>query len=438
MKVKTLFKLALQRLKYNKKRNFIIIIVMMLIAIIILFLGMIQYSISKYVESMENNMELRTLGDYLYIPSKYQEIKNTINNIENVEMVVDEFERTIHAGQESKQLQKNGTTGTVFLKPANSKSCPEVIEGRKISNNDKYVIILPNKIYANNQIEGVDNQIKESDYISGEDFLGKELSIEFKTDEKTEIIKFEVIGIYDSEKYNDVSTPYIPMNTVKMINEQLGYEPKAYFMTIVVDKIENLEKVQKELYNAGIIQETKIEEEASEDTTDSNILETNFSHVTNISLKTLNIIKNVLVVALLSSAIILLFLLIITNINKTYLLKTDLGILKIEGYTNKDIQKIIILENIFLCLISIIFAFIGFKILQLIMNIIFENIIQTNTVGITAMAIKEQIYYISKIPQSLDIKFSVISMALFVIIEIASTYLINKKILKKNIKKILE
>ena len=228
------------------------------------------------------------------------------------------------------------------------------------------------------------------------------------------------------------------MNTVKMINEHLGYEPKAYFMTIVVDKIENLEKVQKELYNAGIIQETKIEEEASEDTTDSNILETNFSHVTNISLKTLNIIKNVLVVALLSSAIILLFLLIITNINKTYLLKTDLGILKIEGYTNKDIQKIIILENIFLCLISIIFAFIGFKILQLIMNIIFENIIQTNTVGITAMAIKEQIYYISKIPQSLDIKFSVISMALFVIIEIASTYLINKKILKKNIKKILE
>lgn len=117
MKVKTLFKLALQRLKYNKKRNFIIIIVMMLIAIIILFLGMIQYSITKYVESMENNMELRTLGDYLYIPSKYQEIKNTINNIENVEMVVDEFERTIHAGQESKQLQKNGTTGTVFLKP---------------------------------------------------------------------------------------------------------------------------------------------------------------------------------------------------------------------------------------------------------------------------------------------------------------------------------
>ena len=210
MKVKTLFKLALQRLKYNKKRNFIIIIVMMLIAIIILFLGMIQYSITKYVESMENNMELRTLGDYLYIPSKYQEIKNTINNIENVEMVVDEFERTIHAGQESKQLQKNGTTGTVFLKPANSKSCPEVIEGRKISNNDKYVIILPNKIYANNQIEGVDNQIKESDYISGEDFLGKELSIEFKTDEKTEIIKFEVIGIYDSErcKYTIYSNEY--------------------------------------------------------------------------------------------------------------------------------------------------------------------------------------------------------------------------------------
>lgn len=438
MKVKTLFKLAVQRLKYNRKRNFIITILMMLIAIIILFLGMIQYSITKYVESMENNMELRTLGDYLYIPSKYQEIKNTINNIENVEMVVDEFERTIHAGQESKQLQKNGTTGTIFSKPANSKSCPEVIEGRKISDNDDYVIILPSKIYANNQIEGVSNQIDENDYINGKEFLGKDLSIEFTTDTRIETIEFEVIGIYDSEKYNDVSTPYIPIKTIKNINEKLSYEPRAYYMSVVVDKIENLEKVQSKLYNAGIIQETEIEEEASENNVNNDILEINFSHVTNISLETLNIIKNVIVMSLLLSAIILLFLILITNINKAYVSKADLGILKIEGYTDKNIQKIIILENIFICLISIILAFICFEILQLVMNTIFKNIIQTDTIGLTATAIKEQVYYILKIPQKVDIQISIALMVLLVVIEIVCVYLVNRRLLKKSVKDILK
>ena len=72
------------------------------------------------------------------------------------------------------------------------------------------------------------------------------------------------------------------------------------------------------------------------------------------------------------------------------------------------------------------------------MNTIFKNIIQTDTIGLTATAIKEQVYYILKIPQKVDIQISIALMVLLVVIEIVCVYLVNRRLLKKSVKDILK
>ena len=137
------------------------------------------------------------------------------------------------------------------------------------------------------------------------------------------------------------------------------------------------------------------------------------------------------------SILILFIMILITNINKSYISSTELGILKIIGYKNKDIQKITILENVFICILSILIGLVIFKILQYLGNLFINWIIQIDTPGITFNKIQEQLLYISKIPQKVDIKSLTFFSIIVILFEIVNTYFINKKFLSKKITNLL-
>lgn len=149
-------------------------------------------------------------------------------------------------------------------------------------------------------------------------------------------------------------------------------------------------------------------------------------------------IKKLLLFFIVASILILVVFLITSNVNKSYLSTREIGILKVEGYTNKEIQKLAIMENIIVCLISIIISLIIFEIIKLSANVFGNYIIEKDIVGITMNKIKRQIYYIKKIPQQVNLIFLVVMSIIIIVIESLNTFFINRRILSKNIKEILK
>ncbi len=109
-----------------------------------------------------------------------------------------------------------------------------------------------------------------------------------------------------------------------------------------------------------------------------------------------------------------------------------------EGKTTLLNIKITIIENIIICLISIIIALIMFAIISLIANIIFNNIIQKEIIGLTTRKIQEQLYYITKIPKKISAFFVLVISFILIAIETLNTYFTNKRILSKNISEMLK
>lgn len=436
--------------KQNKKRNIFTMIIITILLICILFINMIYYSIQQYTNNIEDSIELRKIYGIRYLPEQYDPLKEKIEKIEHVEMCVGQTEKRVFAVKECTQFKNLEADGIIELGVVNAKICPEVIKGRKLAEDDFDSIIIPSNIYANSEAVDIDNPISDEEYVKGDTLLNKDIEIQFKTDENKIYTKsFKVVGIFDSDKYQNTSMPYITEQTAKKINEEIGYFPDEYYMEIVVDNFKNIENVENELYNEKIISNDGIINEAQDDSEVGNTQEVNFATTTHISIQTQRLIEKIMLYMLIIIIVILISILLVTNVNKSYISKTEIAILKVEGYTNKEIQRITIFENIIVFLISMLLAFIGFEILKFIMNYILNCLLQTDilnnmnlttkTIGITAETeIKEQIYYLLKIPQKINWIFISFTTVMLLFIDIINTFFINRRILNKNIADILK
>ncbi len=431
MRISTFFFLLRQRLKVNTKINIILIIIMSLILVNLLCSNLIAYSISQYINSFEKNIELRTIRGFSYSPNNYENIKEKIEKIENVEMVVSQYEKRVIATEYCKQFENGNTDGFIEIHPINVKTCPEIICGRRITNNDKYVIILPSKIYANSEYR---NFISNDEFIETNSLINKDIDVKFETENNEPVIKkFKVIGIYDSNIYNDTKTPYIPSKIIKEINDEIGYIPNTFQLNIVVDKLENLEYVNNYIYENNIIQKNSLQNEIEKTSRNMSILETNFSQETDISLDTLDILKKISYFLVIISLVLFCMMLLAINVDKVYFSSIDIGIMRIQGYTKKNIQLITIVENIILCITSFFISVIIFTIIKYIIIIAINYYISIDSIGITFNEIKEQLYYIKQISLKINVFYFAINLLIVILAEICNTYLINKLTLSKTI-----
>ncbi len=426
--------ISIKRIKQNRKRNLILIVPLCFLLIILFSINMIIYSVSSQIENIQNSIELRTINGISYNQQNYNQILENLQSIDHIQMIADQYEQKVIAVETCENLKNSFTDGYIKIKPINTKTCPEVISGRKISETDRYVIILPSKIYANSNFRDYTNPISENEYINGETLLNKKISIKFTPDNTNSFEKeFLVVGIYDSQKYNNTKTPYVPIQVIRELNKEINYIPNYFQLQITVDNISNVEETLRLLDEKNIISKNNLEKEA-ENTLANNISKTeyNISQSLNLSIETMEIIKKLIIFLFIISLIILLFVLLTTNINKSYLQTSELWILKVEGYTNKDIQKITIIENIFLCIIGILISIIIFILLHYIINFAIENILQIDTLNLNLKLneIKEQIYYFSQIPQKINPIFIIILSICVIIIEAINTFIINHRILR--------
>ena len=99
MKINMIFSIAIKKLKQDFRRNLIIVIPIIVITILLLILNMIQYSIDAHIDSIRNNIELRTISGISYSDSNYEEVIDKLENIEHILMIADLYESNIFARQ---------------------------------------------------------------------------------------------------------------------------------------------------------------------------------------------------------------------------------------------------------------------------------------------------------------------------------------------------
>lgn len=437
MKINDIIKISIKSLRRNRKKNKLLYIPLIIMLVILFLVNIIQYSTNNYINKIGKGIELRRISGIEYIPSKYEETKNEIEKIKHVEWVYNQEEERVFSVLYCKQFSAETQGVLIWLYPATENVLPDLVSGRGIQENDEYVAIIPNKIYVSSEPMTITDQIRDGEeYLNGNDFLGKEITIE--NDDKGIVKKFKVVGVYDNQSNNQSDVVYIPAKTVKEINQELEYDPGYYRLNVVVDDISNIEYVEQEMRDKNLLKRDRISTKLNENGyRDTDTLSGNIASVTSITKESQKAIKNIITGFLIVATIVFMIILIITNSNKTYISNVDIGLMKIEGYTNKDIQKITIIENILVCIISIIIALVATALIVMLFNVIVNNFISKDTIGLTANKIREQLYNIQKVKKSISPLYVFEISAITIILESVNTYLLNKRMLSKNINKIL-
>ena len=135
---------------------------------------------------------------------------------------------------------------------------PNIINGSLFDDNDKNVGIIPKYFDSTNQI-GINIEKEKFNFLDGNDFLGKNITLEFKDpDDENKVLfeySFKVVGVYDGAKNmsypNDI---YIPNNDLKFLRDKynktydkdLANSPLTY--TTLVDNYDNISSVLKEFH----------------------------------------------------------------------------------------------------------------------------------------------------------------------------------------------
>ena len=435
MKINRILKLSFQNLRRNKRKNSILFVPLTIILVLLFITSIIQFSVDKYLDKLGQSLELRKISGIEYLPSRYEKIKEQIEQIEHVDWVYNQEVGMVYTSFKCDKFINGEAEGTVRLYPITNKVYPELFTGRPINEGEEYVALIPSKIYASSHSRDIQKPIRDDEYLNGVDFLGQELT--FKDDDENLEYTFTVVGVYDSDKNNNYEDIYIPEETVRKINQNVSFKPEDFNLTVVVDNLKNIKYVEQQMTENNLMNKSAIVQQLSK-YVDSSTVKSNIAGVTSINVDTQEVIRYITLVLLIMVAVILIIMLLVTNFNKSYLSTTEIGLKKIEGYTNKDIQKIAIIENILLCFISVIIALIITFIIVQLFNVIVNMYIAKDSVGITTNRVKEQLYYIQKIDKKISPIHIIVITCAIIIIESINTFLINRRILSKNIANILK
>ena len=294
MKINDIIKISIKSLRRNRKKNKLLYIPLIIMLVILFLVNIIQYSTNNYINKIGKGIELRKISGIEYIPSKYEETKNEIEKIKHVEWVYNQEEERVFSILCCKQFSTEKRDAFVSLYPATEKVLPDLVSGRGIQENDEYVAIIPNKIYVSSEAMTITDQIRKGEeYLNGNDFLGKEITIE--NDDKGIVKKFKVIGVYDNQSNKQSDVVYIPAKIVKEINQELEYDPGYYRLNVVVDNISNIDYVEQELRNKNLLRRNEISTKLYEnDYSDTDTLSGNIASVTSITRESQKAIKNII------------------------------------------------------------------------------------------------------------------------------------------------
>ena len=375
-------------------KNIILFVIFFLISLGLIFL----VSIVITFNNLKNTVQKYNVGFRTLIVESKTNNYDALNDIKHIVIVEDSIYKS-EIVSEVTEFDSN-LKGVLTLKTILDSKSIKIVYGKNLEKTGE--AICSNSFYPHT-LSLVDNQFKfyKSEILNPKDVLNKTFSITSSTDQN--IIKsFKIVGFYDSQiNENSLNTCYISKEDFKLLAspyegaivsyDENGNEiitPIEYKgKVIVIDKLENIKYVEEKLRNL------------------------NFSYYPYSEIDS-TFIKIVTYIPIFSSIILILILVWLVNLfvkkkindkNKIY------AILKVTGYTDKQIIRIDVVENIIISIIAFI--------LSIIIYIILFEILKYK-------------YLIDYLYQGINVHFSVLSILIaFVIVE-SIIVIVNKITLK--------
>lgn len=289
----------------------------------------------------KNYSEARSL--LVYKDINYSNIVSDLINREHVVIVYNQDYNmaTGYLNIDNKKIYVN-------IKPLNNIYSPKIIGGRKVIDSNE--MICPKYLAKN-----ISDLTTISNVINMKDYVDKELNLSYKKEIFRDLYtidtlkeysrKIKIVGLYDDGYSMGMFYDcYILDETIKEIVEeerivysdeylsQVKVEDNGLATSVLVDKLENVDTVSKQLKEDGYIVERQL------------------------SMKT-ELLENINLISKALTIIMFLFISIIFVIylgNMIKKQKRDIGLYKLFGFTNRQITNIIIFKVLTIIVLSIV------------------------------------------------------------------------------------
>lgn len=393
-----------------KKENILYgIITTILITIIFVLLTIVNFVLNYVSDTMKYNVLYRTI-----LVNVNDESKEKLDSISNINHVAGNYNSKYYYGYSSliPEFNKNNNNAVISLFAILEENEIKIIDGKMPTNDNE--IVVPVNFYPYSDYN-YNSDIKDK-MIKGTDLIGKNLElysekgkpiISSNTENYSQIMEewqknrikysYVIVGTYDSvlamSERNQCYTTISGLDKLNPIGVvSFNSQNDTETMRIIrVDNYKNISYVKNELNK--------------QDFSFSNAFEFDYNDI-----KMTFLIPLIISTILILQIIILIYNFVSKKFKKRY---KKIGILKVLGYQNKMIEKIELLENIIVFMIS---TFISILIYLAILFIITNNFLG------------ELDYY------SVKIKIPFIFMSVIILLLLIYTYLINHFI-SKNISK---
>lgn len=327
------------------KNSKIFALVMLSISFLLLILSLsFKQGIDNFVTgTILNNIDARRLMVHTEeTPYEFEEAIQIVGKMDHV-LQAYSHEKAYSSGVLTQKF--NGYDGMISLAGAASNTLPDVTEGRAFSDIERKAIIIPEKFIPDSNANA---QLKnKSDYIDGKELIGETLTLGYYVDtydENLNVISseprecsFTVVGVYDSQHvFKNNNTCYIAYDDVyQLTKDQDGniydYALFNYLFHVIVDDYTNLQLVQSEIESLGLKADIAF------------TFTTDFAYAISLAVAIVSVIM--LVVSL-----VIILVSMVKNILRNI---KYIGLLKTIGYTNRDINTIIIKQYAWLSLIAL-------------------------------------------------------------------------------------
>ena len=252
----------------RNKRN-IFLIILFLICFILVNFTIIYYQnhIYKLNKSINDSIDGRTImisPNMNDINTEEDAInyKYDYDKINSINYVIASFPSLISGGGYDSSLKDDYYDGRIGLKYGSDKILTMDVIGRKMSEEERNVMICPTKFFPMSYSE---EELEDAKFIDGRTLIGKKIDVMYNLYEKNEKgknvvvgqrkIPFEIIGVYDNElAYEGYNTCFAGGKQLyEMYDDYLGKlnSYQLYSLDVIVDNVKNVNSVKSELSKLG-------------------------------------------------------------------------------------------------------------------------------------------------------------------------------------------
>lgn len=320
-------------------------IILFFIIVVIFLILFTCITITNFSKSNKNEIYNLEIARSLYVfESKDGDVEEKINEVDNIEYF---FSNKYLSPKrfEIKEFDDELSDGIILIKALLNDDI-KIMSGKNITANNE--MICSNYFYPHEY----DDKLYSEQFLKGKDIINKKITVDSDNEDSVgEKVSLNIVGTYKNKYSEEANTCYVNIETYDKITSKyngrsLEYDENGDLTSIEYNKYENYIVVVDDIKNMQDV-ENKLNE-----------LGIGYEEVFRIKLEFINILYTVPIFVAIIIVIISVSLLYNFIKKKIYYRTNNIGLLKSFGYTNKDISKIYIYENIFIVFFSFIISLI--------------------------------------------------------------------------------